>query len=169
MKAHNGTTAQTKANEFLAQAHIDDKYIVFFVNENGNVACAIMKKKLLSYDVLRISGELSIRKDNENYLFSAYEDNGYEWIDWGLISESDIDKILVNGKEMNIIDNLQYSFRICWITGNGEENIPSNHEEIKKGGVIKLFEGLPKFMRVSREGLTLLECQFLRVWFEGLV
>lgn len=33
---------------------------------------------------------------------------------------------------MNIIDNLQYSFRICWITGNGEENIPSNHEEIKK-------------------------------------
>ena len=95
MKAHNGTTAQTKANEFLAQAHIDDKYIVFFVNENGNVACAIMKKKLLSYDVLRISGELSIRKDNENYLFSAYEDNGYEWIDWGLISESDIDKILV--------------------------------------------------------------------------
>ena len=35
-------------------------------------------------------------------------------------------------------------------------------------GVIKLFEGLPKFMRVSREGLTLLECQFLRVWFEGL-
>lgn len=132
MKAHNGTTAQTKANEFLAQAHIDDKYIVFFVNENGNVACAIMKKKLLSYDVLRISGELSIRKDNENYLFSAYEDNGYEWIDWGLISESDIDKILVNGKEMNIIDNLQYSFRICWITGNGEENIPSNHEEKKK-------------------------------------
>ena len=46
-----------------------------------------------------------------------------------------IDKILVNGKEMNIIDNLQYSFRICWITGNGEENIPSNHEEIKKGAV----------------------------------
>ena len=108
---------------------------IIFVNENGNVACAIMKKKLLSYDVLRISGELSIRKDNENYLFSAYEDNGYEWIDWGLISESDIDKILVNGKEMNIIDNLQYSFRICWITGNGEENIPSNHEEIKKGAV----------------------------------
>ena len=29
--------------------------------------------------------------------------------------------------------------------------------------VIKLFEGLPKFMRVSREGLALLECQFLRV------
>lgn len=30
--------------------------------------------------------------------------------------------------------------------------------------VIKLFDGLPKFMRVSREGLALLECQFLRVW-----
>lgn len=34
---------------------------------------------------------------------------------------------------------------------------------------IKLFEGLPKFLRVSREGLALLECQFLRVWFDGLV
>ena len=32
-----------------------------------------------------------------------------------------------------------------------------------KNWVIKLFEGLPKFMRVSREGLALLECQFLRV------
>ena len=86
------------------------------------------------YIVLRIK-EISGGKDNENYLFSAYEDNGYEWIDWGLISESDIDKILVNGKEMNIIDYLQYSFRIWWITGNGEENIQSNHEEIKKGAV----------------------------------
>ena len=42
MKAHNGTTAQTKANEFLAQAHIDDKYIVFFVNENGNEKKAVV-------------------------------------------------------------------------------------------------------------------------------
>ena len=42
-------------------------------------------------------------------------------------------------------------------------------EEMYIFRVIKLFEGLPKFMRVSREGLTLLECQFLRVWFEGLV
>lgn len=30
--------------------------------------------------------------------------------------------------------------------------------------VIKLLEALSKFMRVSREGLTLLECHFLRVW-----
>ena len=109
MKAHNGTTAQTKANEFLAQAHIDDKYIVFFVNENGNVACAIMKKKLLSYDVLRISGELSIRKDNENYLFSAYEDNGYEWIDWGLISDSLLNEVEL----MQIVDTVFSRFGIC--------------------------------------------------------
>ena len=33
----------------------------------------------------------------------------------------------------------------------------------EKEWVIKLFEGLPKFMRVSREGLALLDCQFLRV------
>ena len=34
------------------------------------------------------------------------------------------------------IDNLQYSFRICWIIGNGEENTPPEHEEIKIGSSI---------------------------------
>ena len=38
--------------------------------------------------------------------------------------------------KMNIIDNLQYSFRICWIIGNGEENTPPEHEEIKIGSSI---------------------------------
>lgn len=92
-----------------------------------------MKKKFLSYEILKISSELSARKDNENYLFSAYEDNGYEWIDWGLISENNTKKVLSNGTEMNIIDNLQYSFKICWIMGSGEENTPPLHEEIKNG------------------------------------
>ena len=35
--------------------------------------------------------------------------------------------------------------------------------------VIKLVEGLPKLLRGSLEGLALLDCLFLRVWFEGLV
>lgn len=133
LKSKNGTATQINANEFLDQVHIDNKYIIFFINEHGNVACAVMKKKFLSYEILKISSELSARKDNENYLFSAYEDNGYEWIDWGLISENNTKKVLSNGTEMNIIDNLQYSFRICWIMGSGEENTPPLHEEIKNG------------------------------------
>ena len=111
----------------------DNKYIVFFINENGNLSCAVMKKKIFSYEILRISGELSQSKNSKNYLFSSYEDNGYKWIDWGVINDSDIESVLSNDNKMNIIDNLQYSFRICWIIGNGEENTPPEHEEIKIG------------------------------------
>jgi hypothetical protein len=35
--------------------------------------------------------------------------------------------------------------------------------------VTKVLEGLPKFLRVSREGLALLNANLLRVWHEGLV
>ncbi len=35
--------------------------------------------------------------------------------------------------------------------------------------ITKVLEGLPYFLRVSREGLTLKACHFLRVWIEGLV
>ena len=116
-------TAQTTANECLEEIRFDNKYIVFFINENGNLSCAVMKKKIFSYEILRISGELSQSKNSKNYLFSSYEDNGYKWIDWGVINDSDI-------------DNLQYSFRICRIIGNGEENTPPEHEEIKIGSSI---------------------------------
>ena len=94
-----------------------------------------MKKKILSYKILRISGELSQSKNSKNYLFSSYEDNGYKWIDWGVIYDSDIEAVLSNNNKMNIIDNLQYSFRICWIIGSGEENTPPEHEEIKEGSL----------------------------------
>ena len=49
----------------------------------------------------------------------------------GVINDSDIESVLSNDNKMNIIDNLRYSFRICWIIGNGEENTPPEHEEIK--------------------------------------
>ena len=39
-------------------------------------------------------------------------------------------------------------------------------EEIR---IIKVFEGFPIYLRVSREGLTLILMEFLRVWFEGLI
>ena len=35
--------------------------------------------------------------------------------------------------------------------------------------VTKVLEGLPKILRVSHEGLALLNTNLLRVWIEGLV
>lgn len=59
LKEQKGMTAQTTANECLEEIRFDNKYIVFFINENGNLSCAVMKKKIFSYEILRISGELS--------------------------------------------------------------------------------------------------------------
>ena len=75
LKEQKGMTAQTTANECLEEIRFDNKYIVFFINENGNLSCAVMKKKIFSYEILRISGELSQSKNSKNYLFSSYEDN----------------------------------------------------------------------------------------------
>ncbi len=58
-------TAQTTANECLEEIRFDNKYIVFFINENGNLSCAVMKKKIFSYEILRISGELSQSKNSK--------------------------------------------------------------------------------------------------------
>ena len=91
-----------------------------------------IEKKGLSYKLLRISGELSPSKNSNNYLFSAYDDINYEWIDWGLITDNDTEQVLSNDLEMNIIDNLLYGYRICWIIGKGENNTPPTHAEIKK-------------------------------------
>ena len=71
LKEQKGMTAQTTANECLEEIRFDNKYIVFFINENGNLSCAVMKKKIFSYEILRISGELSQSKNSKNYLFAT--------------------------------------------------------------------------------------------------
>ena len=71
---------------------------------------------------------------------------------------------LVFAKEILVVEQLTLAlfFEVCYYKSR-------QRRQMNQKGVIKLFEGLPKFLRVSREGLALLECQFLRVWFEGLV
>lgn len=51
LKEQKGMTAQTTANECLEEIRFDNKYIVFFINENGNLSCAVMKKKIFSYEI----------------------------------------------------------------------------------------------------------------------
>ena len=47
LKEQKGMTAQTTANECLEEIRFDNKYIVFFINENGNLSCAVMKLSLI--------------------------------------------------------------------------------------------------------------------------
>ena len=50
---------------------------------------------------------------------------------------------------------------------DGIFQIYENKKQTDIRGVIKVREGLPKFMRVSREGLALFEWEFVRVIREG--
>lgn len=129
LQQHDGTIAQTRINELLAQVKSDDKYLLFYLNENNNVCCAVMKKTVFSYRLLRISGELSPAKVDDNFLFSSYkEGEKYEWIDWGILQNKNDITVLSNYCTMNAIDDLPYGYTIYWILGEGEESIPPTHK-----------------------------------------
>ena len=57
-----------------------------------------------------------------------YDDNESLWIDWGIITDDSIQSVWTESEEMKIVDT-PYSYRICWLTGSGEES--QNHIEKK--------------------------------------
>ena len=103
-----------------------DRYLVFYFDKEGYISCAVIKKNLIGYQVLRTSGRLTL--ETKGYLCSFYKDKGEnQWLDWGIITDSTIENVRADGMLMNIIDNIPYGFRIFWLTGSGAE--PVNHTE----------------------------------------
>lgn len=107
--------------EMLYQVNIDEgEYLIFYKDQRGIVACAIIKKKLLSYGLLRISSGIwpTNRKGPADFLFSSYKYNkGRAWISWGIIRDSSVAKVLFNGKETKIVE--AEGLRICYTIGKG--------------------------------------------------
>lgn len=76
---------------------------------------------------MRTSGKLNLY--NPGYLYSFfYDDNESLWIDWGIVTDNSIQSVWTESEKMKIVDT-PYSYRICWLTGSGEE--PQNHVEKK--------------------------------------
>jgi len=90
------------------------------------MSCAIIKKSLFNYNILKISSEVVIANELEpaELHFSAYN-KGHNWIYWGVIRDDKIKKVLIHEKEANLID-VTYGFRICYIMGTGivESELP---------------------------------------------
>lgn len=107
--------------EMLYQVNIDEgEYLIFYKDQRGIVACAIIKKKLLSYSLLRISSGIWPTNSEipANFRFSSYEYNkGRAWIFWGIIRDNSVAKVLLNGKEATIVE--AKGLRICYTTGKG--------------------------------------------------
>jgi hypothetical protein len=132
LQGNAGDYGATSPYEFLCQADIgDNKYAVFYINRNNNVSCAIIKKNIFIYKILKISSELSPVSDcgKGNFLYSSYK-NGKrrEWIDWGVIYDPGIKQVLVNKKKANLLTVKTYDFRLSYFTGDEtEKEIPPRH------------------------------------------
>lgn len=121
--------------EILCQEQLNDnKYLIFFLDESGCVSCAIIKKTRFSFRLLRTSGALSPNADSSTYMYSAFEDgDDYRWIDWGILTDPEIETVLIDGEQMNILNELPYGFRLCWLSGTNDRSTSAlEHLEIKK-------------------------------------
>ncbi len=110
--------------EMLYQVNMDEgEYLIFYKYQRGIVACAIIKKKPLSYGLLRISSGIWPTNNSEvpaDLRFSSYN-KGRAWIFWGIIKDSSVAKVLLNGKEATIIE--AKGLRICYATGKANTPI----------------------------------------------
>lgn len=132
LKNTKSSSEAERAKELLYQDDDgNNKYIVFYVNENDNAACAIINKGYFSYNTLRISSEVLIANETEpaDFHFSLYN-KGQDWIYWGIIRDDKIRQVLINEKEANLVDTA-YGFRICYLIGTEPvEPIEPEHELI---------------------------------------
>ncbi|KPU46366.1 hypothetical protein OXPF_00080 [Oxobacter pfennigii] len=123
LKSRKGSSRSENATEFLYQADIGNKeYAVFYVNENGHAACAIIRRGIFTYSLLRISSEVFLNEPGAFFHFSSYN-KGRNWIYWGIIQDENVKKVLINKTEANLVDAV-YNFRICYLMGAGKEEPP---------------------------------------------
>ncbi|MDD3504869.1 MAG: hypothetical protein PHE63_12420 [Eubacteriales bacterium] len=123
LQKYNRLSKAENASEFLYQADVgDSEYLVFYINENGNAACAIIKKSFLNYTIQTISSEIHLSDTDQsaNFHYSSYS-NGQKWIYWGIIRDSNVKNVLVDDTEANLADSA-YSFRICYLFRGTNEN-----------------------------------------------
>lgn len=134
LKSNAGSDNATSVNELLYQTNNSNEYVIFYVNGNNNLACAIMKKTFLSYKILTVSSEVSLsnQSDSAQFHWSAYN-SGKNWIDWGLIRDNHTKSVLVGHKAVKLVPIQPYSFRIYYLMGTKttqetEQELPPSHQ-----------------------------------------
>ncbi len=119
LKNNKSSSKAESATELLYQAEIGNKkYVVFYVNENGNLASAIIKRGIFTYNIINISSEVLVNVSEPNFHFSSYN-KGQNWIYWGAIQDDNIKQVLISETEANFVDTV-YSFRIFYLIGTGK-------------------------------------------------
>jgi len=98
-------------------------YVVFYVNSSNTASCAIMKKSILSYKILKLSSQVSLFQGEEpvNALFSSYGEKRDKWIFWGFIFDQNMSGLLVEGTEA-VIAQIDSERRLFYHIGTGNDN-----------------------------------------------
>lgn len=110
-------------------AEQDNTVLVFYINENGNLSCAVLQKKFFSYRVLQTSAELSTHSQNRSadFLYSSNQRDTREResVHWGIIYNPLVTKVTINDQEMKMIE--AEGLRLCFLLKSG--GFPPNSSE----------------------------------------
>ena len=126
---------EVSVNELLAQKEVGEgEYFVFFVDKDGGISCAILKKKFWGYDIINLSSKMIISNNESEpmFLFSSYQnEKNREWIYWTVLQGDEVKKILADDKEMKMINIKEYGMKIFYITGQeSDRELPPNYHII---------------------------------------
>ena len=92
-----------KYSAMINQINIDTgESLLFYYNENKNLACAVIKKQFGFYKVISVSSEIACNSDSlrAGMLGAGYEDDKtFKCLIWGIIYDSAVKKLVSNNNE----------------------------------------------------------------------
>ena len=105
-----------EANEVLYSEDIgENKTIIFFIDDMGELNCSILQNKLIGYKILKSSGKITSNFPGPMIAYLKNDDN--HWLTWGIITEKNKNKF-PNDSKTKLIK--KYNFIISWYFGSGQ-------------------------------------------------
>lgn len=107
--------------------------VVFYLDDNGNIWCSILRKQLLGYHILRISGAISPKSTSTTGITSSFQSHKkILWVNWRIVTDSTVQAVAFGESKMNMTEITPYGYRICWLIGEGPiETLDEVYTEIK--------------------------------------
>ena len=124
-----GYSSEFAISEIIYQDTFDDYFVIFYINQNGNAACAILKKNFICYEVLDLNSEMAFSPvnrwntiDQAKHIISYfYDDNIWKSIDWGIIYDKEVKEVCANDMQFRLVTIDPYDVRICYIIDDASD------------------------------------------------
>lgn len=105
-----------ETNEVIYSEDIgENKTIIFFIDNMGELNCSILQNKLLGYKILRTSGKITSNFPGPLIAYLKNDEN--QWLIWGVITEKNKNQFPNDSKTKFIKNN---NFIISWYFGSGK-------------------------------------------------